>query len=209
MASAALLAKKKAAFLVMLAGTVLASDDLFASQAAAAADPATTIQMALLAMVRDVIRREPNPTVALSAVMDGLDAWIASLPDSQSGVMRSVSTSPMFRQQVQQLIAALTTPWNRSLSALDPGPALAAIDVPVLALFGERDRQAVPADNISVLRTHWARNPDVTIRVLPGLNHFLQHAPTGAAAEFAQISETLAPEALDAVAEWIRERFSR
>ncbi len=197
------------AFLVLLSGPALGSDALFASQAAAAGDPATRIQLALMAMARDHVRREPDPAAAVKAAMAGLDAWMASLPAEQARVMRVLSTRDAFRPQVQQLIEALATPWNRSLSTIDPAPALEAVTVPVLALFGDRDRQVIPADHVPVLQAHWARHRDATVRVFPGLNHFLQHAQTGAASEFSQISETLAPEVLDAVAGWIRQRFNR
>ena len=82
-----------------------------------------------------------------------------------------------------------------------------ALHAPVLALYGDRDRQAPPRENVPVLEAQWADHPDATIRVLPGLNHFFQHAETGLMAEIAQIDETLAPEALDAVATWITARF--
>jgi len=38
---------------------------------------------------------------------------------------------------------------------------------------------------------------------LPGLNHFLQTAVTGAPSEYGAIAETLAPAAITAVCDWI------
>lgn len=38
---------------------------------------------------------------------------------------------------------------------------------------------------------------------IPGLNHLLQHAATGEIAEYSEISETIAPEVLDAIAAFI------
>jgi len=49
-------------------------------------------------------------------------------------------------------------------------------------------------------------NRDATVVRLPGLNHLLQPATTGLPAEYAQIEETMAPAALDAITTWIRER---
>jgi uncharacterized protein len=43
--------------------------------------------------------------------------------------------------------------------------------------------------------------------VLPWLNHFLQHARSGLPAEIPEIDETMAPEALDAIADWVVKRF--
>lgn len=52
-------------------------------------------------------------------------------------------------------------------------------------------------------------HPDAAVRVLPGLNHFFQHAETGLPTEIPQIDETFAPFALDAIADWIATRFLR
>jgi pimeloyl-ACP methyl ester carboxylesterase len=103
--------------------------------------------------------------------------------------------------------SALGTPWNRSLFRLDPEPPLASLRIPVLTLYGDLDTQAPPGDNAPVLQRLWARHSDATIRVLPGLNHFLQHARSGFPAEMPEIDENMAPEALDAVATWIVTRF--
>jgi len=104
-------------------------------------------------------------------------------------------------------VAAIGTPWNRSLFRLDPEPPLAALRIPVLALYGDLDRQAPPGDNAPVLQRLWAAHPDATVRVIPGLNHFLQHARSGLPAEIPEIDETMAPEALDAIADWVVRRF--
>lgn len=51
-------------------------------------------------------------------------------------------------------------------------------------------------------------NPDVTTRLLPGLNHLFQTAKTGSPSEYASITETMSPVALEAVSGWILERFA-
>ena len=46
-------------------------------------------------------------------------------------------------------------------------------------------------------------DPDATVVELPGLNHLFQAAPTGAPVEYARIEETMAPVALDMLADWV------
>jgi hypothetical protein len=48
-----------------------------------------------------------------------------------------------------------------------------------------------------------AGNEQATVFELPGLNHLFQHAVTGSASEYALSAETMAPEVLTQVAEWI------
>jgi pimeloyl-ACP methyl ester carboxylesterase len=89
----------------------------------------------------------------------------------------------------------------------DPAPALAALDVPVLATYGERDLQVPAAQNEPALRGALADNPDATVHTLDGLNHLLQPAISGNPTEYASIETTLAPQVLDLVGSWLTDRF--
>jgi hypothetical protein len=44
---------------------------------------------------------------------------------------------------------------------------------------------------------------------MPGLNHLFQTATTGAPSEYEKIDETVAPSALELMATWINQHFSR
>src|SRR2546429_9717701 len=48
-------------------------------------------------------------------------------------------------------------------------------------------------------------NQDFQTKELPGLNHLFQHAPTGSPTEYGGIEETMAPEALSAISDWLAE----
>jgi hypothetical protein len=84
------------------------------------------------------------------------------------------------------------------------------VRVPVLALNGTLDLQVPAEANLREIAAAFARggNPDATTRALPGLNHLFQTATTGAPTEYASITETMSPLALEAVSAWIKERFS-
>ncbi len=79
---------------------------------------------------------------------------------------------------------------------------------PVLAVVGEKDLQVEPAQNLPPVLAALAEAPttDFTIVQLPGLNHLLQTAETGAVTEYAQIEETMAPTALRTLGDWIAAR---
>ena len=85
----------------------------------------------------------------------------------------------------------------------DPRPTLAKVRVPILAVNGSKDLQVPAQQNLSAIRTATRNNKDVTAVELPGLNHLLQTAPTGAAGEYADIEETVAPIALDTISNWV------
>jgi pimeloyl-ACP methyl ester carboxylesterase len=102
-----------------------------------------------------------------------------------------------------------TSPWMRFFILYDPGPTLAQVTCPVLALFGELDIQVDPNENLLVMDyiLNWAGHTDYLVHELPQLNHLFQTAETGAVEEYAQIEETFAPAALDFIGAWISERF--
>jgi len=110
---------------------------------------------------------------------------------------------------IDQAVQVGTSPWFRSLMREDPAVALGKVQVPVLALFGGKDFQVDPEVNSEALRSalRKAGDDDVTIRVLPGLNHLFQHAETGSIAEYGTIEETISPEVLQLVGDWIEARF--
>ena len=99
-------------------------------------------------------------------------------------------------------------PYMRFVLAFDPAPMLGDVQVPVLALYGSKDL-VVPADlNIPVLRETLSHDKDVTIKEMPGLNHLFQHARTGSPREFAEIQESLSPEVLAIISQWVAQHTS-
>ena len=91
----------------------------------------------------------------------------------------------------------------RFVLAYDPRRTLGEVRVPVLALNGSKDLVVPPDLNLPALRKALAHDPDVTITEVPGLNHIFQHAETGSPREFANIEETVAPEALATISQWV------
>ena len=97
----------------------------------------------------------------------------------------------------------------RFFLAHDPVPLLQRMRMPVLALNGTLDLQVPVDENLSRIAEALdaAGNPDYVAQELVGLNHLFQHADSGAVSEYARITETFAPEALDLISSWIMERF--
>jgi uncharacterized protein len=111
-------------------------------------------------------------------------------------------------ESVERGIQMTTMPWFRSLMGQDPAVHLRRVEVPVLALFGEKDFQVDAEINAQALRAALkaGRNTDFEIEIFPRLNHLFQHAETGGIEEYARIEETFAPVALRRIEEWILAR---
>ncbi len=91
----------------------------------------------------------------------------------------------------------------------DPAPTLSKVSCPLLAINGGKDLQVDAKQNLPAIAAALkvGGSEDYTTLELPGLNHLFQHCETGAMSEYAQIEETLAPEFLEAVTQWLRERL--
>jgi hypothetical protein len=57
--------------------------------------------------------------------------------------------------------------------------------------------------SVVVILVRAAQNPDVTLRVMPGLNHAMQPALTGALDEYANLEQTFDPGALAVIGDWL------
>jgi pimeloyl-ACP methyl ester carboxylesterase len=107
--------------------------------------------------------------------------------------------------QVRILAEQSLTPWMRYFLTFDPRPALEKIRVPVLALNGELDVQVDAEQNLTAIAAALEKggNQNVTVHRLPEHNHLFQRARTGLMNEYGAIEETLSPEVLDLIRDWI------
>ena len=178
-----------AAFVVMIAGPALSGAALLPEQyaritsaAGASAEQAGEIRRVRAEIMDALVRNKEDRAAAAQAVEAILAA--AGVPEPARG----------------REVAGLSSGWYRYFAAYDPAPALSALRMPLLAIYGGKDLN-VPADlNAPVVSR---LKPDATVVVLPGLNHLMQHAETGLGAEYGSITETLAPEAVAAVTDWV------
>ena len=95
------------------------------------------------------------------------------------------------------------TPWLIYFTQYDPKGDIAQTHCPVLALNGSLDQQVLADKHLAIIEQSLPTKTPRQVRKLKGLNHLFQHATTGAVSEYYQISETIAPEVLELIAEWI------
>jgi hypothetical protein len=140
------------------------------------------------------------------AAREALIAQYAKLVEAQTGASPAPD-SPATAAGVDGLM----TPSFRAFLTHDPQPVLRKLRIPVLALNGSLDLQVESKQNLPRIREDLAAagNTDATVLELAGLNHLLQPAATGSPDEYATIETTLDPAALDAIRDWILERFGR
>jgi pimeloyl-ACP methyl ester carboxylesterase len=125
-----------------------------------------------------------------------------------SGVEISADDERNLEVAIRNGLKQINAPWFRHFLTYEPAPTLERVRCPVLAINGSLDLQVDPALNLPKIQAALEQggNADVTVQELPNLNHLFQTCDSGAISRYAQIEETLAPAALEAVSAWIRRR---
>ena len=111
-------------------------------------------------------------------------------------------------QQLSAQISSMTSPWYLHFIRYDPAQDLKKLKCPVLALNGEKDIQVDAAMNLAAIqeRITGNGNKNVTVKAYPNLNHLFQTCKKGTLAEYGQLEETINPEVLKDIIEWIRKQ---
>lgn len=108
-------------------------------------------------------------------------------------------------ERLEGEINAFTSTWMYFALKFNPSEYLKQINVPVLAINGEKDSQVVADKNLEAIEKALKKggNKDFTIKELKGLNHLFQTSETGAETEYQQLEETFSPEAMKIIGDWI------
>lgn len=112
-------------------------------------------------------------------------------------------THGMPPERIDQHAERVAAPWNRHWAHYDHTASLRRLTCPVLVVFAGEDLATPPHVHEAAITAAVAGNPRARIVTLPGLNHFLQPAITGAPSEYGEIETTLDPSVIEAVCGWI------
>lgn len=109
---------------------------------------------------------------------------------------------------MKQQMKAIQSPWYIFFILHDPQISLVKTTCPVLALYGEKDLQVLPDQNLPPLKKALkkAGNKDVTIKVLKDANHLFQKAKTGSPTEYAQLPKKFVTDFLPTISQWLLKR---
>ena len=199
---------KDVAFVVLLAAPGVPGDSLLILQNRAQLSSAGVPSQAAETLARltsrllHAVSGTPDSAEARRRVLEIEEQFIATQRADQREALRANLASRN---------GQLLTPWMRHFLSLDPRAALSQVRVPVLALNGTLDSQVSYQENLGAIASalRAAGNPDFETVELPGLNHLLQTADTGAIAEYSVIEETLSPAALQRMGDWILRHTQR
>jgi uncharacterized protein len=193
------------AFIVLMAGTGETGEQLLYQQsslilkAGGVSDSTITKDLNINKQIFAVAKQEQDTVIAAQKIHKILtDALSQMSEQEQQTLQMTPATVDMIAKQV-------LSPWLRYFLSYDPRPTLTKVKCPVLAIGGEKDTQVPPKENLAAIgdALKAGGNKDVTIKELPGLNHLLQHAKTGSPMEYSTIEETISPDALQLIGDWV------
>jgi hypothetical protein len=187
---------KDIAFIVMMAGTGVPGDQILVAQTQA-------IEIASGKTPEEAAKDGTKEREVLSLVETEKNNAVLEKE------LKQKLTGEVAEAQIGMQIKQITSPWFRYFLTYDPATALRKVTCPVLALNGSLDTQVPPKMNLPAIRKALEEggNKHFEVDELPGLNHLLQTAKTGAPAEYAEIEETMSPVALDKMSTWILKQF--
>lgn len=146
-------------------------------------------------------QRKTDFIVSLAGPGVKLDTLLAAQSNRMLALMGQlpIMTVEKYRQQT----AVQQNPYLQWLIDYDPSADIRSTRCPVFALNGDRDCQVISSQNLPAIRQLLRKSKRNLIKEYPGLNHLFQHCTTGLLTEYSQIEETLAPEVLADITQWI------
>ncbi len=196
---------KDVAFIVMMAGmgqtgtdVILMQGDLL--QKASGSDPEMIAQVRkAFEQIFAILKAEKDNAATEKKIREAVVSQMATMTEAQKKAFAPVLGT------INAQMKMYVSDWFRYFLLFDPGPTLAKVRIPVLAIVGEKDLQVPPQENLVLIEAALKKggNKNYTILLMPGLNHLFQTAKTGSPSEYGVIEETVSPTALQTISDWI------
>jgi hypothetical protein len=106
---------------------------------------------------------------------------------------------------IQESLNNLCNPWMFYFIKYDPKNDLEKVNCHVLALNGSKDLQVPPKENLGAMQKNIPKTEKARVfRELPNLNHLFQECETGKPQEYRTIEQTIQPDVLKIVEDWLK-----
>ena len=185
--------RPEVAFLVSLAGPAVKGVEVLKEQ-----------QKAILraeGMTEEMIQFSANANAQLFDIVDAS----SSREEADSLLRQTLQGWGYDENLTEQTLGQLTSPWMYYFLKYDPAEAIVKTTCPALLLNGSKDLQVIASQNLpayeKIIAEHGKTN--LTLRELPDLNHLFQHCETGSPNEYVTIDETISPELLEMMVEFV------
>ncbi len=127
--------------------------------------------------------------------------------DNNNSVSQKLESSTLpaeLKQNLRMVIQQSKTPYMQYFISINIMNRLPDITSPVLALNGTKDIQVSYEKNLGALSKGLPSNIHNKIIPLDNLNHIFQNCKTDSLKEYATIEETVSPEVLEIITQWVK-----
>jgi uncharacterized protein len=199
---------KDVAFAVLMAGPGIKGDKRFALQVRYAAKGEggdTKVVEAIANLSRgmiQIIRSDKDKNWTRQQLDDLFNRSYSGLSDAEKQKFDQILSTWGTKESVKEMVM---TPWYRQLVDSDPQAYLRKVQCPILAMNGDKDMEEVYPDGMNGIAEALKEggNWDYTLKLFPDMNHMFQKCKTGTPLDYPEIRETVAPEVLDYMTDWI------
>lgn len=199
------------AFLVALAGpgipisTLMAQQSVAIFNASGVSAEATDAYKPLYEHLLQTIVQSPDNITAYNQATQLVQTWEKQTKPWIIRTTTGISSDQSRQTFVNAFVRQMRTPWMRYFLQYDPTKNLKTLRCPVLALNGDKDVQVTADPNLAGWTAALTQGGNKRFRTqkLTELNHLFQHSKTGSPAEYSQLTETVAPEALQLIGDWL------
>lgn len=133
-------------------------------------------------------------------ISEELDAFI------DSSIMPLVATflnnDGLSKGVLKREVLKILSPWMQYFMKYDPSVDIRKIKCPIFALNGNKDLQVKSSSNLSSIKSN---APHAVVKEYENLNHLFQTCNTGLPSEYGNIEETIAPQVLKDISDWINQ----
>jgi hypothetical protein len=132
--------------------------------------------------------------------------WKAGMSQEQLTKL-GVASDEAAKSALKNLSKILYLPWMQYFNKSDASVNYEKAYCPVLALNGSEDVQVLPKQNLGKIEAALkkSKSKNYEVKELPGLNHLFQHCKKCTPAEYGELEETFAPEALQLMVDWLKQ----
>ena len=186
--------RPEVAFLVSLAGPAVNGIEVLKEQQAAI--------LRAQGMSEEMVQFSGNANVQMFDIIEA-----SSSREEADTLLRQLLKGWGYNEELtEQTVGQMASPWMYYFLKYDPTDAIVKTNCPALLLNGSKDLQVLASQNFPayerIIAEHGKTN--LTLRELPDLNHLFQHCETGSPTEYVEIEETISPEVLEAIVEFVK-----
>lgn len=152
--------------------------------------------------IYDVVRTGGDWEPVEESLRERLQEQINQLPEAQIEALGNMDG--FIQSQIQRQLSAAKSDWFKSLINIEPFDVVKELEVPILAIFGEKDMQVYPDGNLEeVIKLRNEPGVRLDYSVIPEANHLFQQSYSGLPSEYGMLDQSFADGFISTIIEWL------